>query len=116
MEVVWGKRSPHRLLVGLLTGTANLEINVDTLKGLKVNLPCDSAIPLLGIYQRTGHPTPQIPAQTSSGLPVAPCILMLIRSPKTVCKRKEEEEDEKPFWRRVQNREAELPCKGDRST
>ena len=49
LERVWRKRNPLTLLVGMQTSTATMENSVRFLKTLKIELPYDPAIPLLGI-------------------------------------------------------------------
>ena len=44
--------NPLALLVGMQTGAAALENSVKFLKKLKIDLPYDPAIALLGIYPR----------------------------------------------------------------
>ena len=46
------KGSPLTLLVGLQTGAATLENTMEFLKKLKIELPYDPAIALLGIYPK----------------------------------------------------------------
>jgi hypothetical protein len=47
---MWGKRNPHTLLVGMQAGaTTSGKKNWRHLKNLNIDLPYDSAIPLLGI-------------------------------------------------------------------
>ena len=46
------KREPCALLVELWTGAATVENSMDLLKILKMELPFDLAIPLLGIYPK----------------------------------------------------------------
>ena len=48
LERVWRKGNPLTLLVGMQTSTATMENSMD--KKLKIELPYDPAIPLLGIY------------------------------------------------------------------
>ena len=50
LERVWRKGNPLTLLVGMQTSTATLENSVGFLKKLKIKLPYDPAIPLLGIH------------------------------------------------------------------
>ena len=47
---MWRKGNPHALLLGMQIGTATLEKLWRVLKKLKIELSCDPAIPLLGIY------------------------------------------------------------------
>ena len=46
------KRISFALLVGMQTGAATLENSMEVLKKLKIELPHDPAIALLGIYPR----------------------------------------------------------------
>ena len=50
LEMVWRKRNPLTLLVGMQTSTATMENSVEFLKKLEIELPYDPAIPLLGIH------------------------------------------------------------------
>ena len=51
MERVWIKGKPLTPLVGMQTSIATMENSVEIpLKKLEIELPCDPAIPLLGIY------------------------------------------------------------------
>ena len=50
LERVWRKRNPPTLLLGMSVGTATMENSMRFLKKLKIDLPYDPAIPLLGIY------------------------------------------------------------------
>ena len=54
LERVWRKGSINvrglTLLVGMQTSTATMEIVWKFLKKLEIELPCDPAIPLLGIH------------------------------------------------------------------
>ena len=47
---MWRKGNPFTLLVGMRIATPTVESGMKTLKKLKMDLPFDSAIPLLGIY------------------------------------------------------------------
>ena len=50
---MWRKGEPLTLLVGMQVGTATLENSVEVLqKKLKIELPYDPAIELLGIYPK----------------------------------------------------------------
>ena len=49
---MWRKWNPSALFVGLQTGTATLENMRNFLKKLKMELPFDPVIPLLGIYPK----------------------------------------------------------------
>lgn len=58
-DVEWNKRNAHPLIVGLGTCTATMEISVPFLKNIGLGLSQGPATSLLGIYQRTFHPTPE---------------------------------------------------------
>ena len=47
---MWRKGNPFALLVGMQTGVATVERSVETSQKLKMDLPFDPVIPLLGIY------------------------------------------------------------------
>ena len=49
---MWRNRNLLTLLVGMQTGAATLENSVEVLKKLKIELPYDAAIALLGIYPK----------------------------------------------------------------
>ena len=53
---MWRKGSPGTLLVGMQTGAATVEIVQDFLKKLKMELPFDPVIPLLGLYPKNPEP------------------------------------------------------------
>ena len=48
----WRKSNSQALLVGMQTGAATVENNMELLKKLKMDLPFDPVIPLLGIYPK----------------------------------------------------------------
>ena len=50
LESVWTKEHLPTLLVGMQNGAFIMEDSVEVLKKLKIELPYDPAIPLLGIY------------------------------------------------------------------
>ena len=52
LKRMWRNGNPCALLVGMQTGAATLEIVWRFLKKLKIELPNDSAVALLGIYPR----------------------------------------------------------------
>ena len=53
LERVWRKGNPLTLLVGMQSSIATMENNVEIfLKKLEIELPYDSAIPLLGIHTK----------------------------------------------------------------
>ena len=49
---VWRKGNPLTPLVGMQTSTAAMENSVEIPKKLEIELPCDPAIPLLGIHTK----------------------------------------------------------------
>ena len=49
---MWEKGNPIALLVGIQTGAATVKVVWRYPKILKMDLPFDPAIPLLGIYQK----------------------------------------------------------------
>ena len=49
---MWRKGSPHALLVGMQIGAATMENNMDVPQKIKIELLCDPAISLLGIYSK----------------------------------------------------------------
>ena len=50
LERKQGKGIPRALLVGVQTGEATVENSMEFLRKLKMELPFDAAIPLLGLY------------------------------------------------------------------
>ena len=52
LERMWRNGNPLALLVGMQIGAATLENSVEFLRKLKIDLPYDPAIALLGIYPR----------------------------------------------------------------
>ena len=52
LERMWRNGNPLALLVGIQIGAATLENSVEVPQKLKIDLPYDPAIPLLGIYPR----------------------------------------------------------------
>ena len=57
LERMWRNGNPLALLVGMQTGAATLENSVEVPQKLKIDLPYDPAIALLGIYPTdTGVP------------------------------------------------------------
>ena len=52
LERVWRKGNPLALLVGMEIDTATLENSMEVSLKLKMELPYDPAIPLLGIYPK----------------------------------------------------------------
>ena len=49
---MWRKGNPSALLVGMQTGAATVENSIDFLKKLKMELPFDIVILLLGLYPK----------------------------------------------------------------
>ena len=52
LERLWRKRNPHSLLLGMQIAAATMETVWGFLNKLKIEIPCDPAIPLLGIYPK----------------------------------------------------------------
>ena len=50
LERVWRKRNPPTLLVEMQICAATMENNMEIPQKLKIDLPYDPAIPLLGVY------------------------------------------------------------------
>ena len=59
LERLWRKGNPSTLLVGMQTGAATVENSVEFPQNLKMELPFDPTIPLLGIYPKN----PKTPIQ-----------------------------------------------------
>ena len=56
LGMVWRKGNPSTLLLGMYVGAVIMENSMEALpKHLKVELPYDPAIPLLGIYAEKNH-------------------------------------------------------------
>ena len=47
---MWRKGNPNALLVGMQTGATTVERNMEIPQKIKMNMPFDLVIPLLGIY------------------------------------------------------------------
>ena len=62
---IWRKENTVTLLVGMQTGTATMENSVEIPKKLEIELPYDTAIPLLGIH------TKEIGTERNTCIPVA---------------------------------------------
>ena len=60
------KGNPSALLVGMQTGEATVENSMDFLRKLKMELPFDPAIPLLGLYRKN----PETPIQKNLCTPM----------------------------------------------
>jgi hypothetical protein len=73
---MWKKRNPNPLLVGMQAGATTLENTLRLLKNLNVDLPCDPAIPLLGIY----------PKEFNTGYSRGTCAHMFIAALFTIAK------------------------------
>ena len=52
LERMWRKGNPSALLVGMQTGAATVKTVWNFLRELKMELPFDPAIPLLGLYPK----------------------------------------------------------------
>ena len=62
LEKLWRTGNPSALLVGLQSGATIMETVWNFLKKLKMELPVDPAIPLLGIYPKNSEtPTQKNP-------------------------------------------------------
>ena len=61
---MWRKGNPFALLVGMWFGTATLKSSMEISQKLKMDLPFDPAIPLLGIYLK--EPKTQIQKNIST--------------------------------------------------
>ena len=59
LERMRRKGKPSTLLVGMQTGEATVENSMDFLRKLKMELPFDPAIPLLGLYPKNPENTIQ---------------------------------------------------------
>ena len=67
LERVWRKGNPSALLVGMQTGEATVEKKEwNFLRTLKMELPFDPAIPLLGLYPKN----PETPIQKNLCTPM----------------------------------------------
>ena len=52
---LWRKMNPCALLVGMETDIATMKNSMEVFQKLKIKLPCDLVIPLLGIYLKKGN-------------------------------------------------------------
>ena len=77
LERMRRKGNPRALLVGMQTGEATVETGWTFLRKLKMELPFDPAIPLLGLY----HKNPETPIQKKNL-----CTPMFIAAQFTVAK------------------------------
>ena len=50
LDRVWRKGNPPILLVGMKIGTVTTENSIEVPQKLKIELPYDPAVPVLGIY------------------------------------------------------------------
>ena len=50
LERMWIKGNPNALLVGMQIGAATVENSMEFLEKIKVEVPFDPVIPLLGLY------------------------------------------------------------------
>ena len=66
LERLWRKGNPSALLVGMQTGAATVENSMEFPQKLKMELPFDLAIPLLGIYPKS----PETPIQKNLCTPM----------------------------------------------
>ena len=66
LERMWRKGNPRALLVGMQTGEATGKTVWNFLRKLKMELPFDPAIPLLGLYPKN----PETPIQKNLGTPM----------------------------------------------
>ena len=60
------KGNPNALLVGIQTGQSTVENNMEFPQKLKMELPFDAAIPLLGLYPKN----PETPIQKNLCTPM----------------------------------------------
>ena len=63
---MWKKGNPNVLFVGMQAGVATVENSMEFLKKLKIKLPFDPVIPLLGSYPKN----PDTPIQKSVCTPM----------------------------------------------
>ena len=73
---MWRKGNPSAMLVGMQTGAATVENSIEFPQKLKMELPFDPAIPLLGLYPKN----PETPIQKKL------CIPMFITAQFTIAK------------------------------
>ena len=71
---IWRKWNPSVLLVGMQTGEATVENSTEFPQKLKMELPFDLAIPLLGLHPKN----PEIPIQKNRWTPVFIAMLFTI--------------------------------------
>jgi hypothetical protein len=53
---MWGEKNPYVLLVGIKISATSMESSMEFLKKLKIDLPYDQAVLLLGIYLKECAP------------------------------------------------------------
>ena len=63
---MWRKGNPSALLVGMQTGAATVENSMEFPQKTKMELPFESAIPLLGLYPKN----PETPTQKNLCTPM----------------------------------------------
>ena len=66
LERMWRKGIPSALLVGMQTGEATVENSMEFPQKIKLELPFDPAIPLLGLYPKN----PETPIQNNLCTPM----------------------------------------------
>ena len=71
---MWRKGNSSTLLVGMQTGAATVENSMEFPQKIKMELPFDPAIPLLGIYPKN----PETPIQKNLCTPMFIAVLFII--------------------------------------
>ena len=71
---MWRKGNPSAMLVGMQTGAATVENSIEFPQKLKMELPFDPAIPLLGLYPKN----PETPIQKNLYTPMFIVVLFTI--------------------------------------
>ena len=66
LDRMWRKGNPSTLLVGMQTGAATVENSMEFSQKIKVELPFDLAIPVLGLYPKN----PETPIQKNLWTPM----------------------------------------------
>ena len=79
---MWRKGNPLTLLVGMQVSIATLENSVESLKKLKIELPYDRVIALLGIYPKDINVVIQRVTCTPMFIAVMSMIAKLWKEPK----------------------------------
>ena len=69
---MWKKGNPGALLVGRQTGAATVENSMEFPRKLKVELPFDLAITLLGLYSKNPETPMQLCTQKNTKEPMHP--------------------------------------------